>query len=68
MKASDVDDHLGIPARLAIVATLALGQRLTFTGLREQTGLADGNLHVQTRRLSWARATVGERVQQGGGR
>jgi DNA-binding transcriptional ArsR family regulator len=66
MKAMDVDDHLGIPARLAIVATLAQGQRLTFTGLREQTGLADGNLHVQTRRLLTAGYLVGERVRQGG--
>jgi hypothetical protein len=66
MKASDVDDHLDIPARLAIVATLAQGQRLTFTGLRELTGLADGNLHVQTRRLLTAGYLMGERVQQGG--
>ncbi len=66
MKASDVDDHLGIPARLAIVATLALGQRLTFTELREQTGLADGNLHVQTRKLLAAGYLTGERVRLGG--
>ena len=66
MKASEVDDHLGIPARLAIVATLAQGQRLTFTGLREQTGLADGNLHVQTRKLEAAGYLTGERVQLGG--
>ncbi len=66
MKASEVDEHLGIPARLAIVATLALGQRLTFTGLREQTGLADGNLHVQTRKLLAAGYLTGERVRLGG--
>ncbi|MBK8165027.1 MAG: transcriptional regulator [bacterium] len=66
MKTSDVDDHLAIPARLAIVASLALGQRLTFTGLREQTGLADGNLHVQTRRLLGAGYLLGERVRVGG--
>lgn len=66
MKASEVDEHLGIPARLAIVATLALGQRLTFTGLREQTGIADGNLHVQTRKLLAAGYLTGERVRIGG--
>lgn len=66
MKSSDVDDHLGVPARLAIVATLAQGQRLTFTGLREQTGLADGNLHVQTRKLLAAGYLTGERVRIGG--
>lgn len=66
MKAADVDDELGIPARLAIVATLAPGHRLTFTSLREQTGLADGNLHVQTRRLLAAGYLTVERVRQGG--
>ena len=65
MKASDLDDTLGTPARLAIVATLARGQRLTFTALREQTGLADGNLHVQTRKLMEAGYLTSERVQQG---
>ena len=66
MKVSDLDDTLGIPARLAIVATLARGQRLTFTALGEQTGIADGNLHVQTRKLIDAGYLTAERVKQGG--
>ena len=51
MKARDVDILLGTPARLAIVASLMGAGSLTFTQLRQETGLADGNLHVQTRRL-----------------
>jgi DNA-binding MarR family transcriptional regulator len=51
MKVRDVDELLVLPARLAIVASLAAGGRLTFSALGEETGLADGNLHVQTRRL-----------------
>jgi len=66
MKLTDLDDALAAPARLAIVASLARGQRLTFTALREETGLADGNLHVQTRKLVAAGYLARERVQQGG--
>jgi DNA-binding MarR family transcriptional regulator len=51
MKARDIDILLGTPARLAITASLAGAGPLTFTQLRQETGLADGNLHVQTRRL-----------------
>lgn len=51
MKAREIDNLLGTPARLAIVASLAGAGPLTFTQLRQETGLADGNLHVQTRRL-----------------
>ena len=51
MKAREIDEMLGIKARLAIVATLAAGRRLTFSELKAATGLADGNLHVQTGKL-----------------
>ena len=66
MKVSDLDDALGTPARLAIVATLVQGPRLTFTALGEETGIADGNLHVQTRKLMDAGYLTAERVKQGG--
>jgi DNA-binding MarR family transcriptional regulator len=66
MKLTELDEALGVPARLAIVATLARAQRLTYTALREETGLADGNLHVQTRKLIAAGYLTRERVQQGG--
>lgn len=62
---------LGAPARLAIVATVASappgegGGRWTFTALREETGLADGNLHVQARKLTDAGYLSRSRIQQG---
>lgn len=68
MKARDIDILLGTPARLAITASLAGAGPLTFTLLRQETGLADGNLHVQTRRLieagyvAAAKATSGNRI------
>ena len=65
MKVQDIDDLLGAPARLAIVATVADGERWTFTALRGETGLADGNLHVQTRKLTAAGYLAREREQQG---
>jgi DNA-binding transcriptional ArsR family regulator len=52
MKVSALDPLLGTPARLAVMATLADGRDWTFTELREATGLADGNLHVQTAKLA----------------
>ena len=52
MKAKDVEEMLGTPARLAILVTVADGGRWAFTALRDETGLADGNLHVQTRKLT----------------
>ncbi len=45
------DTHLTSPARLAIIASLVSGEPRSFTELKEETGLADGNLHVQTRKL-----------------
>ena len=65
MKVQDIDDILGAPARLAIVATAAGGERWTFTALRRETGLADGNLHVQTRKLTTAGYLARERERQG---
>ncbi len=52
MKTSALDPLLGTPARLAVMATLADGHDWSFTELREATGLADGNLHVQTAKLA----------------
>jgi len=47
----DFDRHLTSSARLSIVATLVNNDRLSFTELRVRTGLADGNLHIQTKKL-----------------
>jgi DNA-binding MarR family transcriptional regulator len=51
MNARNMDELLGTNGRLAIVATLAQVEALSFTELGRETGLADGNLHVQTRKL-----------------
>ncbi len=40
------------PARLAILSALVPGQPVSFSNLKRVTGLADGNLHVQTGRLT----------------
>jgi DNA-binding MarR family transcriptional regulator len=45
------DEHLLSPARLTIIAVLVPGEALSFTDLKRATGLADGNLHVQSRKL-----------------
>ncbi len=48
------DEHLTSPARLSIIAALVPGVAKTFTELKGSTGLADGNLHVQTQKLAEA--------------
>jgi len=45
------DENLLSPGRLAIIACLVPGAPLSFTELRKASGLADGNLHVQCRKL-----------------
>ncbi|MCK5378935.1 MAG: transcriptional regulator [Acidobacteria bacterium] len=47
----DFDRHLTSSARLSIVAALVNSDRLSFTELKARTGLADGNLHIQTKKL-----------------
>lgn len=48
------DDILASPPRLQVVAALIMGRPMSFMELRSATGLADGNLHVQTRKLEEA--------------
>ncbi len=64
-KAEEIDEMLGTSARLAIVLTLANGKPWTFTALRDETGLADGNLHVQTRKLVTAEYLSSEKTKRG---
>ncbi|MBC8422786.1 transcriptional regulator [bacterium] len=45
------DSILASPPRLLVVTALMPGRPLSFMELRNTTGLADGNLHVQTRNL-----------------
>ncbi len=65
VRVADINDLLGAPARLAILATLADGGPWTFTALRDETGLSDGNLHVQTRKLAQTGYVADSRVRQG---
>ncbi len=51
MRASEIDEILVSPPRLAILACLADHRWHTFMELKGNTGLADGNLHVQTAKL-----------------
>lgn len=64
-KAEEIDEMLGTSARLAIVLTLANGKPWTFTALGDETGLADGNLHVQTRKLVAAQYVDSEKTKRG---
>ena len=50
----DFDELLTSSARLAILGSLVPGRPLTFTELKQRTGLADGNLHVQAGKLAAA--------------
>ena len=50
----DFDELLTSAARLSIIAALIPGEARSFTQLKKESGLADGNLHVQTRKLAEA--------------
>ncbi len=54
MRATEIDEILASPPRLALMASLADGRWRSFMDLKRDTGLADGNLHVQARRLTEA--------------
>jgi len=73
MKYSDVDEMIGTPARLAILATAARppsteedGKSWSFMALRRETGLTDGNLHVQTGKLVDAGYLARDHSRRGG--
>ena len=46
------DEMISAPCRLGILAALVPGKPVSFTGMKAATSLSDGNLHVQTRKLS----------------
>ena len=46
------DEMISAPCRLGILATLIPGEPVTFMEMKAATSLSDGNLHVQTRKLS----------------
>jgi hypothetical protein len=65
MRVAEFDENLGAAARLAVMATLYPGIPLSFRALKLETGLADGNLHVQTARLAEAGYLTITKVPQG---
>lgn len=48
----EFDEMISAPCRLGILATLVPGLAVSFTEMKSATSLSDGNLHVQTRKLS----------------
>ena len=46
------DEMISAPCRLGILATLVPGKPVSFTNMKAETSLSDGNLHVQTRKLA----------------
>ena len=46
------DEMISAPCRLGIMATLVPGVPVSFTNMKAETSLSDGNLHVQTRKLA----------------
>lgn len=62
----DFDRHLTSSARLSIVATLVNTDRLSFTELKARTGLADGNLHIQTKKLEENGYLIKTKTPRGG--
>ena len=49
---SHFDEMISSPTRLAILAALVPGQAVCFKEMKAATGVADGNLHVQTHKLA----------------
>ena len=66
MHVSTIDPQLAAPARLAILATLADGRPWPFSELGDETGIADGNLHVQTRKLAEGGYLAASKARRGG--
>ena len=51
MHVDDLDEWLCSPPRLAIMLSLASRDSLSFTALKAETGISDGNLHMQAKKL-----------------
>ena len=59
------DEMISSPARLAILAALVPGPPICFAEMKIATGLADGNLHVQTHKLAEAGYLKIRKARQG---
>jgi DNA-binding MarR family transcriptional regulator len=62
----DFDRHLTSPARLSIVTALVGTDQLSFTELKVTTSLADGNLHIQTKKLEDCGYLLKTKASRGG--
>lgn len=62
------DEMISSPARLAILSTLIPGEPVSFSNLKRATGLADGNLHVQTGKLAEVGYVEARKGHRGGRR
>ena len=60
------DEMISSPSRLAVLAALVPGPPVCFSEMKSATGLADGNLHVQTRKLANAGYLQIDKARQGG--
>ena len=59
------DEMISSPSRLAILAALVPGSPVSFTEMKNTTGLKDGNLHVQTHKLADAGYLQINKAKQG---
>ena len=59
------DEMISSPSRLAILAALVPGSPVSFTEMKNATGLKDGNLHVQTHKLADAGYLQIDKAKQG---
>ncbi len=59
------DEMISSPSRLAILAALVPGSPVCFAEKKAATGLADGNLHVQTHKLADAGYLKIRKARQG---
>jgi DNA-binding transcriptional ArsR family regulator len=59
---ADVDPMVHVPARLAIMAVLLVGEGADFTFVQKQTGLTRGNLSSHLMKLEGAGYVISEKT------
>lgn len=62
------DEMITSPARLEVLSALVPGEAVSFSDLKRATGLADGNLHVQSGKLVEAGYVTSRKARRGGRR
>lgn len=61
----EFDEMISAPGRLSILAVLVPGEPVSFPRMKTATGLSDGNLHVQTRKLADAAYIEINKIKKG---